>query len=223
MEPEQKSPSTLAVAAIALLIGGVLGWYIKPDQEKSTSTTNKTMESTSRENFNKDMRKLWEDHILWTRAYLVSAANGNKDTQDISERLLKNQDAIGNAITPYYGDEAGNKLTELLKTHITTAVDLVSAAKAGNKDAQNAANDKWYANANEIADFLASANTNWQKDDLRKEMKNHLDLTKQQAVDILSNKNEDGIKDYDKIHDQILTMADMLTTGIVKQFPDKFN
>jgi hypothetical protein len=211
---------------IGIIIGGLLGWFVAQGGNKSMQ--NLTASTQMQSNVDKattlkmDMRKLWSDHIIWTRSFIVSAAYDNDDLDNVTQRLLKNQEDIGNAIKPYYGNEAGDKLTTLLKEHITTAADLVMAAKKGDKAAQNQANEKWYANANEIADFLSSANPNWSKDQTRVMMKEHLDLTKQAAVDILGNKYEAGIADFDRIHEQILEMADMLTEGIVKQFPDKF-
>lgn len=228
MEKGQISTFVVVTAIVALLIGGVIGWSIKPSGgNTSVASLRQTQEagiqSSAETNLSKNMRKLWEDHITWTRMFLVSAAYDNKDLDNVTQRLLKNQEDIGNAIKPYYGEEAGNKLTALLKTHITTAADLVIAAKKGDSAAQTKANDAWYANANEIADFLSTANPdNWPIDQTRAEMREHLDLTKQEAVDILGDKIDAGIADYDKVHEQILKMADMLTGGIVKQFPDRF-
>jgi len=79
--------------------------------------------------FQAAMRKLWEDHITWTRLFIVSAAADLPDKGPTTNRLLQNQVDIGNAIKPYYGDAAGEKLTVLLKEHITTAAELVAAAK----------------------------------------------------------------------------------------------
>src|SRR5688572_21804546 len=67
------------------------------------------------------MRKLWEDHITWTRLFIVSEAADLPDKAATTERLLRNQVDIGNAIKPYYGDPAGNKLADLLKDHIMIA------------------------------------------------------------------------------------------------------
>jgi hypothetical protein len=80
-----------------------------------------------------DMRKLWEDHVTWTRLYIVSVAAGLPDKDATAQRLLQNQVDIGNPIKPFYGDDAGNKLTALLKEHIMGAVDLLAAAKAGDQ------------------------------------------------------------------------------------------
>lgn len=218
----------LTGAIIGIVVGFVIGWLVVQGKYQATSMgspvsqTQKTS-SSNESALRMNMRKLWEDHITWTRMYLVSFAYGNDDTQNVAARLLKNQEDIGNAIKPYYGDDAGNNLTTLLKEHITTAVDVVKAAKLGDQDGLGQANDKWYANANSIADFLSNANpNNWPNDQARLMMKDHLDLTKQEAVNILGKKYDLGIADYDKVHDQILIMADMLSEGIIKQYPDKF-
>ncbi len=79
-----------------------------------------------------DMRKLWEDHITYTRNYIISALAGLGDTGTVAERLLRNQDDIGNAITPVYGETAGKKLSGLLRDHILIAANIVKAAKAGD-------------------------------------------------------------------------------------------
>jgi hypothetical protein len=78
------------------------------------------------------MRQLWEDHVTWTRLFIVSALADLPDKSATTDRLLKNQVDIGNAIKPYYGDAAGEKLSALLKQHILIAADIVTAAKAND-------------------------------------------------------------------------------------------
>ena len=75
------------------------------------------------------MRRLWADHAIWTRQYIIAAVAGTPDAEAAAARLLRNQEDIGNAIVPYYGEEAGAALTKYLKEHILIAVDLVAAAK----------------------------------------------------------------------------------------------
>lgn len=169
------------------------------------------------------MRKLWEDHITWTRIFIISAAADLPDKATATERLLQNQADIGNAIKPYYGEPAGNKLTALLKEHITTAAEVVTAAKANDQAKLADANKRWSANADQIADFLSGANPkNWPQAEMRSMMKAHLDLTTQEAVARLKGDWAADVKAYDAVHEQILKMADHLTMGIVKQFPEKF-
>src|SRR5215216_2094069 len=71
--------------------------------------------------FHDAMRKLWEDHITWTRLAIISLAHDLPDLPGTSARLLRNQVDIGSAIKPYYGRAAGDQLTALLEEHITGA------------------------------------------------------------------------------------------------------
>jgi hypothetical protein len=179
--------------------------------------------SASRLALHNDMRRLWEDHITWTRLFIVSASADLPDTQATTERLLRNQKDIGDAIKPFYGRAAGNRLTALLREHITTAADLVLAAKAGDQPAVERNSRAWSRNANEIADFLSAANPrHWPRREMRSMMREHLDLTLKEAVAHLQGDHSADIRSYDRIHRQILTMADMLSDGIAAQFPKRF-
>jgi hypothetical protein len=170
------------------------------------------------------MRKLWEDHITWTRLAIVSFAADLPDFDATASRLLANQDDIGNAIKPYYGRAAGNALTKLLKEHILGAVTLMKAAKSGDNAAITKASNDWYANGNQIADLLHSANPHaWSRTAMRKMMKTHLDETLSEARHRLQGNYAADVRDYDAVHRHILRMADMLSAGIIHQFPKRFH
>jgi len=211
---------------LALLLSTGALPVVAQDASPAASAPATSTAPLDRATFHDAMRKLWEDHITWTRLFIVEAATvkdalpGLKAT---TERLLQNQVDIGDAVKPFYGDAAGAQLTSLLKTHITTAADLVTAAKAGDKAAAKKADDAWYANADEIAAFLNSANpANWPLADAKAMMKEHLELTEDEATAHIDGDFGKSVADYDKVHDQILEMADMLSDGIIAQFPDRF-
>lgn len=168
------------------------------------------------------MRKLWSDHVVWTRLYIVSAVAGDASAQTAANRLLRNQEDIGNAIVPYYGAAGGTQLTNLLKQHILIAVDLVSAAKAGDQAKVADADRRWHANANDIATFLSGANPNWPKATVLAMLNQHLALTTQEATARIQGRWADDAAAFDSIFTQILGMADALSDGIVKQFPNRF-
>ena len=177
----------------------------------------------SASSFHDGMRKLWEDHVTWTRLVIVDVAFGTADTQATLGRLLQNQADIGNAIKPFYGDAAGNQLTALLTTHIVLAGDILVDAKSGNTDGVNANVTLWYQNANDIAAFLNGANPqNWPLAEMQDMMKTHLDLTLQEAVAQLTGNYSASISTYEQVRLEILQMADMLSAGIVAQFPSTF-
>jgi hypothetical protein len=206
-------------AAIALpLVGG------QAADAKAGPDAAATQSAQSRESQLRDgMRKLWEDHITWTRLAIVSFAAGLPDFDPTAQRLLRNQADIGNAIKPYYGRRAGNQLTALLREHIAGAVELLMAAKSGTTADFDAARDAWYRNGDEVARFLSRANPrNWRFAKVRALMRGHLDLTIEEAAARLQGDFPADIRAYDRIHRHILTFADALSSGIIKQFPRRF-
>jgi hypothetical protein len=169
------------------------------------------------------MRRLWADHVIWTREYVVAAVAGSPDAGAAATRLLKNQEDIGNAVVPVYGAAAGQALTDLLKQHIMIAVELIKAAKSGDNASFDDNDRKWTKNAEEIAGLLSGANPdNWPKADVTDLLMQHLNLTKTEVVARLQSKWDDDVAAFDQIFTEILTVADVLADGVIKQFPDKF-
>ena len=210
--------ATLVLAVSGTHEGHADGGHRHADAVAVSATT-----TAKQAKFQDAMRKLWEDHITWTRLAIISFAHDLPDLPATQARLLRNQEDIGNAIKPYYGRAAGNQLTALLKEHIVGAVALLAAAKAGDQALIKQRSDEWYVNGNEIADFLHQANPrNWSQKTMRRMMKGHLDQTLSEAVNRLGGKYGADVRDYDKIHNHILMMADTLSKGIIKQFPGRF-
>lgn len=158
------------------------------------------------------------------RLAIVTFADGSAGFDATAARLLRNQEDIGDAITPFFGEAAGEELTALLKDHIGIAVELLQAAKAGDDAAFEAAHAGWYANADDIAHFLAEANPRyWPQETLRAAMKGHLDQTLAEASHELAGAYAQSVADYDEIHHHILGMADVLSDGIIRAFPSRFH
>jgi hypothetical protein len=173
--------------------------------------------------FRQDMRVLWEDHVTWTRMAIVDFAAGSPSLPASQARLLRNQTDIGNAIAPFYGETAGRRLTALLREHILIAVDVLVAAKAGDAQALSAAQARWVRNADGIAGFLSTANPDaWPRAEMRSMMRHHLKLTTDEAVARLTGDWRGDVRAYGRVHIQALHMADMLSAGIIDQFPRRF-
>jgi hypothetical protein len=169
------------------------------------------------------MNKLWEDHVTWTRLAVISLTTDAPDTQATVARLLRNQTDIGNAIKPFYGAQAGNQLTALLREHILVAADLIAAAKTGDQEAVATQQKRWTGNADRIAALLSKANPRfWKPGEMRAMMRSHLRLTTDEVVARLQGEWAADVRAYDRIHVQILHMADMLSDGLVGQFPARF-
>jgi hypothetical protein len=173
--------------------------------------------------FRNDMRKLWEDHVTWTRLAVISLVAGSPDTEATVSRLLQNQADIGDAVKPFYGKAAGDALTAELRSHILIAADLIAAAKSGDQAKLAAEQARWQANAGEIATLLSKANPRyWHRGPLLAMLLEHLKLTTQEAVARLQGDWTADVAAYDRIHRHALGMADALSTGLIAQFPKRF-
>jgi hypothetical protein len=216
--------STLMMVAAVAFSTALYG--ASPTESAAQATPRATQSASAQSGsafaLNQDMRKLWTDHVVWTRDYIIAAVGDQPDAKAAAGRLMKNQEDIGNAVATFYGAAAGQQLTTLLKEHITIAVDLIKAAKACDKAGQQQAASRWQQNAVQIAEFLSKANPNWPKDTLTDLMKKHLSTTTNEVVARLNKDWEADVRAFDEVYAHILHMADALSEGIVKQFPNKF-
>ncbi|WNS42323.1 glycosyltransferase [Paenibacillus sp. MMS20-IR301] len=169
-----------------------------------------------------DMEKVWIDHTIWTRSYIVSAIANIPDQKDVLDRLLRNQQDIGNIFKPYYGEAAGNKLAALLTEHIVIGGKIIAAAKAGNEADVKKLQAEWHKNADDIAAYLSQLNPNWSFKTLQDMLYEHLQLVTDIVLDTIKGDWQASIAATDKNEEHMIHFADMLTAGIIKQFPEKF-
>ena len=221
--------TSAAVLAGVLLTGGTLvvaevnGTSTQAVPMHATASTHHLqarIDTGGRITLYKSMRTLWAQHMEWTYSTVVAFVE-NAGLQHSLNRLLRNQTDIGNAIVPFYGTAAGAQLSQLLHTHIQDAVPVLVAAKAGDTTALNAAVAAWYANARQIADFLAAANPHWSRSEMRDMMHTHITQTIAYATDLLQGHFGEAIQTYDQAETHMLHMSDMLSRGIIAQFPAK--
>lgn len=176
----------------------------------------------SQAKLNRCLRLLWEQHVYWTRLTIISIAFSLPDVNQVINRLLRNPKDFAEVLKHFYGEKIVSRFVDLFTAHLVIAAQLVRAAKAGNNKAVAEIEMKWYANADEIAAFLGSINPYWSEQEWKVMLHKHLALTTTEATDILSGRYEDSIAIFDQIEKQALEMADLMTRGIIKQFPKKF-
>jgi hypothetical protein len=174
--------------------------------------------------FHDQMRALWEAHGAWTHMVIISFVGNLTNLAAEEQVLLQNQVDIGNAVKPYYGRAAGSKLTRLLKEHILGAVSVLVAAKSGDPNKLAQAEAAWFANGRQIADFLHAANPRFlSRSAARQMMRIHLNQVIQQGVDELKGNYAADARALAPYIRHILDMADMISGGIIKQFPTRFS
>ena len=226
---QRRTPYAILVAVVATALAlALVGVGAQGDRAAQAAMRHANTPATAaltpeQLRFHDRMRKLWEDHITWTRLAIVSFAADLPDFDRTAARLLRNQADIGNAVKPYYGRRAGDRLTALLREHIAGAVELLKAAKAGDSAGFASAKTAWYRNGRQIARFLSRANPRFLPfANVNPMMRSHLDQTLAEAAHRLGGDFAADIRDYEHIHRHILRMADAISNGIMRQFPRRF-
>lgn len=164
------------------------------------------------------MRKLWEDHAIWTRQFIVDLLANLPSIDKTTERLLKNQDAIGNCMKQFLGDTATDDLTSLLKDHITITIDLLKAIKAGDTTGSKTLETDAITNGDNIATFFATINPYYSKDELRDMLDTHIILVKYQSIARMNGDYNADIMYFDMGLHHILVISDYLFKGITERF-----
>jgi len=168
-----------------------------------------------------DWRRVWSKHVWWTREVILSIINGWDGTQNSVNKLLKNPLEMGDIFAEFYSDRTVKRIEELFTEHLKMGGDIVTAAKAGDMAKVETLTKQWYANADDIAKFLASVNPHYSEEELRKMMYEHLRLTLLEASLTLQKKFDEAINTFDKIQAEAEMMADYFARGLVAQFPER--
>ena len=169
------------------------------------------------------MRNLWGDHIFWIRNVALTTKLGDTEAAKVAdEQVVQNAKAIAEAVVPYYGKAAGDKLFTLLAGHYGSVKDFMSAAFSANKAGMDSAKIKMINNAKDIAVFLSSANPNWPEQTLLGALGSHGALHMAQIEQIHAKNFAAEAKIWEQEKAQVFQIADVLSEGIVKQFPQKF-
>src|SRR6185436_7930331 len=162
-------------------------------------------------------RKLWEDHITWTRMVIIGIEDDLPGTAAYEARLLQNYEQMEDALKPFYGSKA-EILGDQIKDHLLIAVDILQAAKAGDTNAVSASVMEWYENGRDIAVTMSRLNPKyWNRSSVRAMWNDHLEHTLDEALAHLANDFGADVAAFDKIHEQALKMADFFSNGVIRQ------
>jgi hypothetical protein len=184
----------------------------------SAQETTKSSKSTLRNN----MKDLWDDHMVYTRNLIISSISSIGDKDRITERLLRNQQEIGNSFIPMYGDQAGIKITRLLKEHVNIASEIVESARKSETNSYQSAVKKIHQNADELSKYLTNLNPYWNSNDLRGMLYKHISYMN---GEINARVKKDWLADieaYDRGHEHMMLFSEMITNGMINQNPNSF-
>jgi len=169
------------------------------------------------------MRSLWHGHLVATHDYALAVHAGDKTGEKkAADAVVANAKQISDAVAGFYGKDAGAGLLKLLAGHWGGVKALTDTTKAGDKTGEQKAMNDLAANATAIAKFLAGANPNWPEATLQGALMMHVDDHKTQVDEMMSNAPAaQQAKSWTEMQHHMDMIADVLASGIAKQFPNK--
>jgi hypothetical protein len=169
------------------------------------------------------LRDLWVEHIFWIRDYATANQAGNHKQADVAvKQVVSNATAIANSIAPLYGQPAADQLLKLLGGHWAAVKHYSDATVAKDATGKQAAVGELTANAKSLAAFLAKANPYLPEPTLNALLAAHGGHHVAQIDQLASADYAGEAQTWAMMRSHILSLADALTTALVKQFPDKF-
>jgi len=169
------------------------------------------------------MRLAWSQHVYWTRMLIISIAERLRDLDDVTARLMQNPDDIARIFANYYSPDVAKTISQLLTEHLQIGADLITALRDGRTAQADALNREWYGNADKMAHAFGSINPYYSQENMRRMLYEHLKLTTQEAAMRLARNYPADIKAFDEVEEKAMAMADAFSSGIRRQFPQRFN
>ena len=212
-----------ARAAALLLTIAVATFASRTDAQVPTTSKGDVahLDPTNANELRVAMRKLWVSNAIWMREYIVNTIEADLSLDAASKRLAKSQDDIGRAFAPFYGAETGSKVTTLLRQHTSLVKEMIEASMAKNTEKLTDADKRWRANADSITTVLSTVNpTNWPMATIQPALLGGMNLTIAETNARLKRDYNADVETFDTILAQSLKLADMLSDGIIKQFPN---
>lgn len=208
-----------------LLIGSAIS--IIPGSQFDMRSNNMTPpfcpNPTMQISLNNDMREAWSQHVYWTRMLLISIAERLKDQNDVTRRLLQNPADIAAIFSKYYSAEISKIIADLLTEHLQIGAALITALRDKDMQKAEALKRQWYHNADRMAEAFATINPYYDHNEMKKMLYSHLDLTTQEVAARLAGNYPADIAAFNKVEQEAMSMADYFTSGIMRQFPQKFH
>jgi hypothetical protein len=165
------------------------------------------------------MRSLWDAQVTWTRLYVVSALGNLPDTANAKARMLRCPVDIGRAVEAYYGRATADSFARVLRRHLLTLTRFVGATKAGDGPGIDGARQELRTDAESTAAALGGINPAWSAPSFRELLDVYLQMTDREVT--LRARGDYGadIANYDDLHELGWSLADRVSSAILKQFP----
>lgn len=169
-----------------------------------------------------EIAKLWVDNAIYTRQAILCLTDRLPGSQETLYRLMVNQEQLGEVFNKYYGRKLGDEFCQLLSSNTSLVVRIIRSKN--DKDTNDLINSqkRMVKHYSDIVDFLVKINPHYNKQDLEKEISILVDLMNKQIDYRIRGLYDLDIENFDKIINESILFANILSEGIIKLHPKEF-
>ena len=168
------------------------------------------------------MRLAWSQHVYWARMLLISISDRLEDLDAVTARLMQNPGDIAGIFADHYTLEVAQAIAALLTEHLQIGGELITALRDRDAAKAQALSNQWYENADKMAAAFSGISPYYPLEDMREMLYRHLELTTQEVAMRLSGDYPADIQAFDAVEKEALMMADIFSSGLMRQFPQMF-
>ncbi|MGI6728311.1 MAG: hypothetical protein ACOX4P_07175 [Anaerovoracaceae bacterium] len=169
-------------------------------------------------NLMKEVRRFWEQQVMWMRFFIISTVEGLKDLPVVTQRLFLNPRDFYYLLRIFFGDAEANRFADFLTFHMSNLGHLLKALMNNDQEAANRFTVDLNRNAKEMASFLSQMNPYWEEERWTELLYNLVSLTINQMVARIAGNYAEDIEIFDKNEENAYKIADYLSKGIIYSF-----
>lgn len=163
-------------------------------------------------------RKLWLNHVVWTRSFMVGTEVGSGDLVHIYDRLIIGALDFAKDLATYYGLDMASEFKKLFTENIEIVKSYIEAVDQNDDDGVEASRKKSSDNIEELSILLTKLNPYWNGKIWTTLLTQYMQITEEEIILYFSKNYEGEIQLFDELERHILEIADYMANAIARQF-----
>jgi hypothetical protein len=177
---------------------------------------------TPRQELKAELNRLWVDNAVYTRLSILCLTDRLPGTEETLARLMQNQEDMGVSFSTYYGRDKGDEFCQLIASNTSLIVRIIRSKNTGSTQDLEDAQKRLASNYNDILNYLVKVNPYLKRKELEAKLTSIVLLTNKQIDLRLSTDYDLDIQNFDQLLTESIEFSNILSEGIIKQFPKRF-
>lgn len=219
----KKAAIVIVIIAVVGGLGFAIGKSFAENGSKDEAAHGESSLYTDSSDLRKDLNLKMAEHIGFTSEALKASYDESASSTAAIDELDKNSNELADIVGDFYGDQARATFLKMWQDHITYFVNYTVSARNNDQEGKDQALSDLEDYSREAAEFFAGLNSSLSVDSTKPLFTQHRDLVIASMDDYAAKKYPESFDKESQAYSQAGKIADTISDGIVKQFPDKFN